>query len=58
MLPPELKSIVFDYVASMEEYERRSKVLRELQYEYFFRRIHSVYTSLMLVWDGISLALL
>jgi len=42
-MPPEIRNLILDYSASMEEYELRKDVMRELVYKHFFNKIYKVY---------------
>ena len=44
MLPDDLKNLILDYAASMEEYERRVCLHDELMCDYYFRKLHRIYT--------------
>ena len=44
MLPDDLRKLILDYAASMEEYERRGRIHEELMCDHYFRTLHRIYT--------------
>ena len=54
MLPTVVVSLIFDYKASMEEYDRRKCMDDELVCAFYFRSIRRMYINLYTMWDATS----
>ena len=52
MLPTVVVSLIFDYKASMEEYDRRRCMHDELFCAFYFRSIRLMYVNLYTMWDA------
>ena len=47
MLPDDIRNLILNYAASMEEYDHRMSVHEELMCSYFFNRLYRIYTIFM-----------
>jgi hypothetical protein len=44
MLPDDIRNLILDYAASIKEYEIRVRLHDELMTDYYFRKLHRIYT--------------